>query len=200
MKPDQISSLHKAIEMSGPNSVFVEVGTWTGDFTDCLLKNCDFKKIYCVDPYKHFTDDSYPDAMNNLSQDQFEELFEKTKQRLSMYGSRVEFIRLPSTEASKIFEDNSIDFVYIDGNHDYKFVNQDIQSWFPKVKVNGYLCGDDVYSLNMSDYDSDNNLIKIWSPDGSCWGKYGTYPACIDNEGRFGIKFNFEDSQFSVRK
>lgn len=200
MKPDQISSLRKAVEMSSPDSIFVEVGTWEGDFTQALLKNCNFKKIYCVDPYKHFVDNSYPDAMNNLTQTQFDELFEKTRQRLSIYSDRVEFIRMSSSDASKMLDDNSVDFAYIDGNHDYSFVNQDIQSWFPKVKTAGYLCGDDVYSLNMKDYDSDKNLIKIWSTNPPCWGKYGTYPACIDNEARFGIKFNFEDTQFNVRK
>lgn len=62
----------------------------------------------------------------------------------------------------------------------------------------GYVCGDDVYSTNMKDYDAENNLIRVWGPQS--WGKYGTFPACIENEKRFGIKFLFEGTQFSYKK
>lgn len=52
-------------------------------------------------------------------------------------------IRMSSIEASKLYEDNSLDFVFIDGAHDYFNVKQDIEHWLPKVKSGGYIAGDD---------------------------------------------------------
>jgi hypothetical protein len=196
-------SLQKALKCT-TGGTFVEIGTWEGNFSKRLLESTTCKKLYCVDPYKHFDAGIYPDAINNLTQEKFDQVYESTRKSLECFGDRVEFIRLCSSEAVKLFEDESLDFVYIDGNHDYKFVEEDIRLWFPKVKKGCYLCGDDVYSLNLSEHDSDNNVTRIWTRnhDGSpaCWGKYGTYPACIANEKLYGIKFLYEDTQFSYHK
>jgi len=204
MKPDQMPSLLKAIKMNSENSVFVEIGTWEGGFAEDLLIYTNCKKLYCVDPYRHFDNDEYPDSMNNLTQNDFDNVFEKTKNRLSKYGDRVEFIRELSVDAAKKFADESIDFAYIDGNHDFLYVDADIKAWFPKIKKGGYLCGDDVYSHRLDDHDSEGNLIKVWSRNynglPTSWGKYGTYPACIKNENDFGVKFEFEETQFSCLK
>ena len=42
-----------------------------------------------------------------------------------------------------MFEDNSIDFIYIDGNHQYDFVKKDLEDYVPKVKVGGVIAGHD---------------------------------------------------------
>jgi len=205
MKKDQLPSLLKAQSLNNnENSIFVEIGTWEGDFTVAILENTNCKKIYCIDPYKHFYNNEYPDAMNKLTQAEFDEVYNKTRKRLEKYGDRVEFIRKTSLEASYIFENESIDFVYIDGNHDFKYVDEDIRVWFPKVKSGGFLCGDDLYSRDLSKYDSDGNIVMVWSRDAmgnpSCWGKYGTYPACLKNEMLFNIRFLYEETQFSYKK
>jgi hypothetical protein len=54
-----------------------------------------------------------------------------------------ELIRLPSIEASKLFDDGSLDFVYIDGDHSYDPVIADIESWEPKVRSGGIVSGHD---------------------------------------------------------
>lgn len=52
-------------------------------------------------------------------------------------------IKMSSVEASKLYQDNSLDFVYIDAAHEYDFVKADIQAWYPKVKIGGILAGHD---------------------------------------------------------
>ena len=52
---------------------------------------------------------------------------------------------MDSIEASKKYEDNSIDFVFIDANHDYDYVKKDIEAWFPKVKTGGVIAGHDYH-------------------------------------------------------
>ncbi len=50
-------------------------------------------------------------------------------------------------DAVKDFEDNSLDFVYIDANHEYDYVKQDITEWTKKVKPGGIVAGHDYIRL-----------------------------------------------------
>jgi predicted O-methyltransferase YrrM len=52
---------------------------------------------------------------------------------------------MTSVEASKTFEDKSVDFVFIDAGHTYEEVVEDIKSWLPKVKKGGFIGGHDYY-------------------------------------------------------
>ena len=42
-----------------------------------------------------------------------------------------------------MYEDNSLDFVFIDASHKYIDVKEDIINWLPKVRKGGILAGDD---------------------------------------------------------
>jgi hypothetical protein len=189
MKEDQRSTL-KYVSGTG-----VEIGTWEGDFSEGILGVPSVTKLYCVDPYKHFDNEEYPDGMNDLSQDQFDDKFVLTVGKLvSKFGNRVEFVRKTSYDAVGQFADESLDFVYIDGNHDYKYVLQDLTIWYPKIKPGGYLCGDDVYSRSLDEHDKNGNVKRVWSSN--CWGYYGTYKALVD----FGKPFELDDTQFVIKK
>ena len=189
MKLNQTSSRDLA------NGICVEVGVWEGEFTEQILLKSNVTKVFCVDPYNHFVNNEYPDGMNDISQKEFDGVFSKTYNKLtSRFGDRVVFIRDVSVNASVQFADESVDFVYIDGNHDYKYVLEDLKSWYPKVKSGGFLCGDDVYSSDLSEHDSDGNVTRIWSD--KFWGKYGTYKALVD----FGKKFEVTENQFKIIK
>ena len=50
--------------------------------------------------------------------------------------------------APKYFEDESLDFVFLDADHGYDVVKRDILSWFPKVKIGGVIAGHDYYNCN----------------------------------------------------
>lgn len=203
MKLNQTPSLTVAKNIPD-GGIFLEVGTWEGDFSYALLKNTNCKKLYCVDPYKKFTDNSYPDGMNSLSQEEFDLKYSNVKNKFLQFEDRVEFVRTESVKASILFEDNSLDFVYIDGNHNYPNVLQDILVWYPKVKSGGYLTGDDIYSTNLNEHDDDGNVTRIWYRDSngnpSCWGKYGTYKALVDAQKILRFNFQIIENQFIIRK
>jgi Methyltransferase domain len=194
MKNDQWPSFRKI----PPNSVCVEIGTWEGDYSWEILKNTTCKKLYCVDPYRRFPNGEYPDAMNTLTQEQFDEKFNTVKQRFAQFGDRVEFLRMTSSEAVSMFVNESLDFVYIDGNHDYKFVLNDIMLWYPKVKIGGYLTGDDVYSTDPAEHGKDGNVQRNWG--GPIWSKYGTYTAVVEGKRRLGYEFEIDQTQFIIQK
>jgi hypothetical protein len=44
----------------------------------------------------------------------------------------------------KWYEEESLQFVYIDGDHNYEIVKLDVDNWWSRVKVGGYLGGDDI--------------------------------------------------------
>jgi predicted O-methyltransferase YrrM len=50
---------------------------------------------------------------------------------------------MPSIEYVKLVKDQSIDFIYIDGNHQYSSVKEDILAWLPKIKNGGIISGHD---------------------------------------------------------
>lgn len=202
MKYDQYPSFHIISSLNEP--IGVEIGTWEGDFSYELLQNTNCKKLYCVDPYKHFENGEYPDGMNTLSQNDFDIKYDTVKNRFKLFNERVEFCRNTSYGASTLFDNNIFDFIYIDGNHDYKYVLSDILLWWPKLKSGGWLCGDDVYSQNLEEHDKDGNVLCIWSnnPDGTskCWGKYGTYKAVIDGKKILDYDYTIQGTQFLIQK
>ena len=89
--------------------------------------------------------------------------------------STINPIRLPSTEASNLYADNSLDFVFIDANHSYEFVKDDIKHWYPKVKKGGILAGHDYIPAwpgviqAVNEFISKNNYSLEINSEG-CWG------------------------------
>jgi cephalosporin hydroxylase len=67
------------------------------------------------------------------------------------YGDTISLIIADSLAASRLFADASIEWVHLDARHDYASVEADIQAWLPKVKVGGWLSGDDYDPLKWPD-------------------------------------------------
>ena len=155
------------------NGVFVEIGTHSGNFADEILSNSVNSILYCVDPYIKY--DDYKDSINNITGD---ELFNSTKKKLiNKYGERVKFIRDFSKDAVDLIP-NNIDFLYIDGNHQYNYVYEDLELYFPKVKKGGIIVGDDAVDTNESIRNENKNIYIEWSP--GCSGEYGVIKAFTD--------------------
>ncbi len=57
--------------------------------------------------------------------------------------TEVRILRMKSLEAVAKFPDESLDWVYIDGDHSYEAVKADLLAWLRKVKSGGALVGDD---------------------------------------------------------
>lgn len=117
----------------------VEVGVEQGLYSKALLEANRQLKLFCVDPWL-----AYQGYREHVSQDKLDAFLEITKQRLVNYN--FEIVRKLSVDAAKDFEDNSLDFVYIDGNHEFSHVVADICAWYPKVRRGGILSGHDYIS------------------------------------------------------
>lgn len=116
--------------------VGVEVGIDRGEFGLLLCK--EGLKVYGIDPYVSY--DGYKDELYN-SEELLNSRYEEALKNLKGYDYT--FIKKFSVDAIKDFEDNSLDFVYIDGNHTLPYIAQDIFGWERKVKKGGIISGHD---------------------------------------------------------
>ena len=107
-----------------------EIGVWEGEFTEKFCR-AGFK-MYGIDPWI---------ARGSQNQHQQNARYGRTLALLS--PAKCELIRKTSMEAVKDFEDNSLDFVYIDGDHRYANVLEDIIEWSKKVRSGGVVSGHD---------------------------------------------------------
>ena len=112
----------------------VEVGVRKGDFSEVLCKNISEIKLSCVDPW---------DAYYHFDKEYGKQNYEIAKEKLSPYGAAL--IKSLSVDAAPLFEDNSLDFVYIDGDHRFDAVMIDLILWGQKVRPGGIISGHDYY-------------------------------------------------------
>jgi len=119
----------------------VEVGVHDGFFSWFILEHWKGKRLFSVDPWKHQEDVMF-DA-SNVSQQEHDEAYNVCRDMLKQFGTRSVIMREFSIDAAKTFQDNSIDFVYLDARHDYHSVSTDLRAWYPKVKVGGIIAGHD---------------------------------------------------------
>ena len=162
--------LIKQIVSNIENGIFVEIGTDKGDLTEYILENSVNSIIYCIDPYEKY--EEYEDAINNVTGDDlYHNIYNKLKNK---YGDRYIPIRKRSNFAINDIP-NNIDFLYIDGNHSCKYVYNDLQLYYPKVKIGRYIVGDDAVDINDNMRDANGDVYIEWFP--GCYGKYGVIKA-----------------------
>lgn len=181
------------------SGIYVEIGTCWGNFAEFLLCSTPCSKLFCVDPYKKFEDLQYIDSLNTMTQEEMDAKFLAVQDKLkNAFSNRITMLRNLSTNAASLFEDNSLDFVYIDGNHMYDAVLDDIKAWYPKVKPGGILAGDDVEPLEKS-HEYEKNAFVIHTS--GAFGLYGVHFALLEFQ-KTHPEFQFElfESQFYWRK
>lgn len=129
-------------------SKIIEVGCWKGKSAAYLaveiINSGKDIKLDAVDIWE--CNDQEYNIKYSIQDDPYiksNSLYELFLSNISPVSSVVHPIRMKSTEASKLYEDESVDVVFIDAAHDYESVRDDIKCWYPKVKPGGYLAGHD---------------------------------------------------------
>ena len=123
------STEHFMIHYSAPDLIGVEVGAGMGVNAETLLGNIRFKKLFLVEN-NYWGSDCKSVLINKFSNHPV-----------------VENILIPSVEAATKFLDGYFDFIYIDADHQYQNVEDDINAWYGKLKTGGW--------MYFHDYDSD---------------------------------------------
>ncbi len=121
-----------------------EIGVYNGEFSLIFLRNYPELTMYLVDPYKEWPQEEYDDP-SNAPQDVQDARYELVKRSMSYFGDRAKLLRRTSMEAVKLVEPESLDFVYIDANHYYKYVLEDLTEWGKRVREGGLIMGHDYH-------------------------------------------------------
>jgi predicted O-methyltransferase YrrM len=135
IKRDDLASLFNELGFK----VGAEIGVYTGRYSESLCSKNPNLKLYCIDPWEVY--ETKADDPHATDEKQAHYNYEKTKKRMAKYNC--ELIKKTSMEAIKDFEPESLDFVYIDANHDYEHVSEDIEAWAKIVKHGGIVSGHD---------------------------------------------------------
>ena len=119
-----------------------EIGTCTGKFAETLCKANPNLELKTVDPFIAVYEDRRTIRLGQVEQDV---LFNGASERLQPYNC--EIVRKTSMEAVREVPNESIDFIYIDGSHEFDYVMCDIIEWARKVKKGGIVSGHDYYNF-----------------------------------------------------
>jgi len=122
-----------------------EIGTARGSFAITMSINNPKCKLYCVDAWS-----IYDDCHDFTDQNVLNDNFRAAKLRLERFEN-VEIINKFSMDAVKDFDDGSLDYVYIDANHEFPFVAEDLFYWSKKVRMGGIVSGHDYLIKPRSD-------------------------------------------------
>ena len=111
-----------------------EIGVECGHFTEYLMQSFPELEMIAVDPWLA------SGAFSNWPMVGIEKEFHE---RMAPYSERLTVIKSRSVDAAGQVENESLDFVFIDAEHTYEAVLDDIAAWQPKVKPGGLLAGHD---------------------------------------------------------
>jgi len=129
------------------NSCCAEIGVWKGEFGRQILKTVKPKKLYLIDPWEYM-----PKYVNRLyggrnnDQKKMDKIYQKVLVEFGKHPE-VKIYRNYSDKIADKFKDKYFDWIYIDANHSYDYVFNDLMSYYPKVKKGGYITGDDYLPL-----------------------------------------------------
>ena len=130
-------------------SVCAEIGVLAGDFSERILTVVQPARLHLVDPWRYESDERYERSVyggaKGGSQADMDALYAAVCRRFAgpVTAGMVAIHRAASTDAAAGIPDGSLDWVYIDGNHQYEFVKADLETWAPKVRRGGFITGDD---------------------------------------------------------
>lgn len=132
-----------AVDRFADGATFVEIGAYMGQSTCFMAQEIKRRnKKIKFDVIDHFNGSVEHQGM--LKGKNLYEIFIENMKNAEVLDD-INIIRMDCNEAVKLYQDNSLDFVFIDGGHSYEEVKNDIQKWLPKVKIGGVLCGDDYH-------------------------------------------------------
>lgn len=120
----------------GLDGVGVEVGVHVGWFAHHLRRDWKGRLLVGVDPWEPYDGADW-------DKDTHEQNYRHAVTAMASFGAGAELLRMRSADAAKTWRHGPLDFVYLDGAHDYANVAADIAAWWPLVRPGGVMAGHD---------------------------------------------------------
>ena len=111
-----------------------------------LLKHTDIEHLTMVDQWLVNLDlgkETFKFLGPGFSGDTMRAVHQNAIAAVSPWPGRTTIMHMNSLDAAKQIPNRSMDFVIIDASHEYAYVRDDIDAWYPKVRKGGWLLGDD---------------------------------------------------------
>jgi len=121
-----------------PNMKIADVGCWTGLSTVVLSGIIEPSTVYAID---WFQGSEYTNLTFSGKFFKIRAILEENLKHFKRHN--VEIIDCLSYDAADKFENNSLDVVFLDADHRYSNIKNDMKKWLPKVAHGGILCGHD---------------------------------------------------------
>jgi predicted O-methyltransferase YrrM len=118
------------------NLTVVEIGVRHAGHAEYMLNSLDIEHLYLIDPY-----DAYGDYQEAWDHERMSSAEERARSRLKNY-EQVTFVKEYSSAAVDLIPEQ-VDLVYIDGNHAYEYVQEDIANYYDRIRAGGILAGHD---------------------------------------------------------
>jgi Methyltransferase domain len=138
-----------------------EIGVDLGDFSEKILAINRPRELHLIDPWTQESGEYRQQvaaggcAVPGTSPRQLEATaryaFVRERFASDIAGRAVILHRAASADAAAKFADGLFDWIYIDGNHSYEFVKQDLELYWPKLKPGGYIVCDDYHHAGFWD-------------------------------------------------
>lgn len=136
------------VECGEDGDLFVEIGSFKGKSSAFMAVEIarSGKKIRfdCIDPFKVMS--HYETSAKNDPAEWEGYSLEGFNERLKSVQGYYNPVAMTSEEAVQLYEDGSIDYIMIDGDHTYEGVKRDIELFLPKMKKGGIMTGDDAWA------------------------------------------------------
>lgn len=123
----------------------MEIGVWRGYFAFPFLERWHGSSMTLVDPWMKLPDEEYQDIRNT----HFDEgAYAHVCEQALRFKPRCTVIRSDSQGAVPLIPPGvRFDFIYIDANHAYQHVLQDMRLWWTRLAPRSVLAGHDIFSL-----------------------------------------------------
>lgn len=174
------SNFYKALVNKVKNGIIVEIGVYGGVSLLGVVETCQKNNnhIYGIDPWENINT-ANGQQMSNEQKKTYREIIKSVRLNLENivkfegYNKTVTLISDFSKNAVSQFKNGSIDVIFIDGDHSYKSVYEDLNIWFPKIKKDGVIWGDDFnwksVQLAVKDFCKIKNIKLRQICDGRAW-------------------------------
>lgn len=126
---------------NGLTGVGAEIGVFEGGYSWMFVEKWNGHHFYGIDPFENLPQEQWHDGCNRCD---LKNVMENTIKRFAGIEKYSLVIR-SSEKALSSFDDNTLDFIHIDGNHEYEAAKFDISHWWTKVKPGGIFSGHDFY-------------------------------------------------------
>ena len=129
-------------------SICAEIGVYQGQFSSAILKITKPRELHLIDAWKFISDPAYSRSWfgGRIGQSQatMDRIYRRVTKQFAdeIAAGTVKIHRKLSADAAASFPDHYFDWVYIDADHTYEAVSQDLHAFYPKLRDAGFVAGD----------------------------------------------------------